>query len=440
MLHKRLKRAEEQLLGALRQQAESRVQPCFIHPLGYSNGTSPHLYDTPELSYGIRCELHCSLVYCIPFLVCRQQVYLFSSSPYKWVWYDQNTMQLDIFSQLYTRFEALAHTDTTVTDIEEYLSALPHATLKTHYALVPVFFQRVWIVTCINGHIHRARNMHRLLKKGADRAQILHTHTTALLWLGQAQRLFEAAHYLLTHITHNTIHAHRLLPHEVKLGDVVLSYKTGCYLQHSPLSRFIKYTTHSAVTHVIIASNEEGKSPELLMSDDTTRGLGFYTVQPDPGELFLILEPLPHPNLHRVHNEIRRLRDIAYTKLHNTSLEKEYGFPELKCEIACIIGVLHILAGLFFRFPLSVGNILKWQSGTFCSEFIDSLFMNAGIQLLPRSEHPAVVGPIELLYSPHLRIKGVIGDAHTLTQAEFEIEKQLGISDPEHPIHQITCR
>ena len=349
-------------------------------------------------------------------------------------------MQLDIFSQLYSRFESLSHTDITAADIEEYLQTMPHPTIKSHYELIPVFFQRAWVVTCMQGHVSKTRKLRRLLKRKAHPMQIARTHTTALLWLGQAQRLFEAAHYLLTHMTHSTISDHRLSPHELKIGDVVLSYKTGCYLQHSPLSRFIKYTTHSAVTHVIIASNEQGTTPQLLMSDDTTRGLGFYTSQPDPGELFLILEPLPHPNLDRVHAEIRRLREIAYTKIHDHTLEKEYGFPDMKCEIACIIGVLHIVVGFFTRYPISIGNILKWQSGTFCSEFIDTLFMNAGIQLLPRSEHPAVVGPIELLYSPHLRIKGVIGDAHTLTQAEFEIEKQLGISDPLHPIHQIICK
>lgn len=311
--------------------------------------------------------------------------------------------------------------------IEAYLKTFPHDTIKEQVSVIPVRFQRYWINTCLLGHLSRARKLHRLLIKKGDPERIAQVRLTAQLWLGHAQRLFEAAHFLLTHFAGKTINTFVLSPSDLRLGDVVLSYKTNHYLRHSPLSLFIKYMTHSAVTHVMVACHASSERPTLLMSDDTTQGLGILDVVADPGELLLVLEPLPHPKLREVHTEIRRLRSIAYEKMHDTALQKLYKFPTHKCEVACIIGFVYTCIGLLCRYPISVKNPFEKQPGMFCSELIDTLFRKAGIQLTPRSEHSAIVGPIEFLYSPLLRLKGIIGDADTIAHAELEVERQFGV-------------
>ncbi len=347
-------------------------------------------------------------------------------------------MKQNFFVTLSETFTALPRDNSEETALDRYLHDFPHALIKEHLTHVPILFQRWWIITCINGHLGRVKKLRKLIRMKRDKQLQDQARLTALLWLGHAERLFEAVKFLQTHFGGHSLKAHTLSPQDLQMGDIVLSYKTGYYLKHSPLSLFIKTATNSSITHVMIACHELSSTPQLLMSDDTTEGLGFLDGHTDQGELFLVLEPLPDPKLSDVFSEIRRYRSIAEAKTSSKVLQKQYGFPEMKCEAACLIGVFYILSGLLSRRPISIANPLKRKSGMFCSEFVDDLFQTAGIQLMPRSEHCAIVGPIEFLYSPKLRLKGIIGDERTIAQAELEVEKQFGVLEKFHPTRHET--
>lgn len=332
----------------------------------------------------------------------------------------------DIFSTLGTAFSDISLKND-AKGIRAYLETFPSDVIKKQVATIPVRFQRWWIETCILGHLTKTKKLHALLLEKSTPERIAQVRLTAALWLGQAGRLFEASQFLSTHFAGNPLSRYVLSPHDLNTGDIVLSYKTNRYLRHSPLSLFIKYATHSAITHVMIVSHESNHPPELLMSDDTTKGLGILSVTSDPGELLLVLEPLPHSKLPEVHAEIRRLSQIARDKARDTTLQKLYQFSTQKCEMACVIGFMYICVGLLSRYPISLKNPLENQSGVFCSELVDNLFRSAGIQLTARSEYRSIVGPIEFLYSPLLRLKGIIGDTDTIAHAELEVERQFGV-------------
>ena len=277
----------------------------------------------------------------------------------------------DVFSMLSTTFAHISPHTTTTERLNTYLQTFPHALIKEHLSLVPARFQRWWITTCIRGHLSKVKQLRKLLEKNGDLEQRAQVSVTAALWLGHAQRLFEATRFLQTHFGGRPLSEHILSPRDLRLGDIVLSYKTSYYLRHSPLSLFIKYTTNGSVTHIMVACHETGHPPKLLMSDDTTNGLGTLDVVTDPGELFLVLEPLPHPKLAEVYTEIRRIRTIAHKKSQSRTLQKLYSFPELKCEIACMIGFTYIVITLISRYPIAIKNPLEKRPGTFCSELIE---------------------------------------------------------------------
>lgn len=352
-------------------------------------------------------------------------------------------MQENIFSILRTEFLVNVMPQENETDFEivsgrvaQYLKTFPHQKIKEDNSVVPTWFQRYWIIVCINSHLYKTKQLRRLLKKKKTTVDSLkRTSLSAQLWLGHAERLYEASQFLLTHFNNKPLSQYILSPEDLKLGDVILSYKTSSYLKHSPLSLFIKHTTHSSITHAMVVCNEPSTKPELLMSDDTTNGLGTLDVITDEGEIFLVLEPLPHQGLDQVYSEIRQLRSVSEEKRHSRSLQRLYQFAKLKCEVACVIGFAYICAGALFKYPLSVRNPAEKQAGSFCSEFIDTLFKNAGISLTPRSEYAAIVGPVEFLYSPVLRIKGIIGDKETIASTEFEVEKEFGVIEKFHPNH-----
>jgi len=329
-------------------------------------------------------------------------------------------------SRLETTFLSFADHDFPLDSILEYQKSFPRAAIYTHSYTLTSLFHRWWIHTCLAGHLHHLKKLRSLLENNKPRKDIALRHDVAYLWLGHARRLFERENYFHTQFDECSVAEYVLKPEELKIGDVVLSYKTRKYLLHSPLSLFIKFITRSSITHVMVACHDEGGVPSLLMSDDTTKGLGVIGATTDPGEVLIVLEPLSHPRLTEVPSEIRRLRRLAEQKDSDPVLRRLYDFPEIKCEVACLVGFLYVSSGFIRRKPLSLKNPLQHWRGTFCSELVDYIFKTAGILLTPRSEHHAIVGPVEFFYSPRLRLKGIIGDPATIEQTKVEIRNKIG--------------
>lgn len=334
-------------------------------------------------------------------------------------------MKRSLFTVLLDQFSKYSESLTTL-DLENYLRDFPHTEVKTELQQVTLFFQRAWIQTCLNGHLDGVKKIQRLIQENQSQEKIHQTYTTTWLWLAHAKQLFATFRMLHAHLTEHSLSPHIITAQHLRFGDVILSYKTRLYMQHSPLSRMIQFMTHSAITHAMIACHEIFESPTLLMSDDTTQGLGTIAPITEPGEIYLVFEPRAHPALPNMHRAVRNYYQLALEKSSDYSLQHILGFPRLKCEMACLIGLFYILSGFFRRKPLMLRNPLEHVKGMFCSEFIDSLFRDAGIQLTPRSEHRAIVGPVEFLYSPHLRFKGILGDPHTIEHASEEITQQFG--------------
>lgn len=343
--------------------------------------------------------------------------------------YYTQIMSDDIFSllaELETTFLNFAEQDFPPDAIMEYQKNFPRSAIYAHSYQLKSLFHRWWIHTCVAGHLHHLKKLRSLLENNKTRKDVALRHDISYLWLGHARRLFERESYFHTKFDECSVDKYVLKPEELKIGDVVLSYKTRKYLLHSPLSLFIKFITRSSITHVMVACHDEGTTPRLLMSDDTTKGLGIIGATTDPGEVLIVLEPTPHPRLHEIPSEIRRLRRLAERKNTDPLLRRFYDFPEIKCEVACLVGFLYVSSGLIRRKPLSLKNPLQNWRGTFCSELVDYIFKTAGILLTPRSEHHAIVGPVEFFYSPRLKMKGIIGDAATIDQTKVEIRNKIG--------------
>lgn len=338
-------------------------------------------------------------------------------------------MPKDIFpllNELETAFLHLPEQGFPQEALDRYIDSFPHDDIRQHATHIPSLFYRLWIHTCLSGHHSGLTRLQALLKQGKSKREIHLVHDIAYLWLGHARRLFERENYFYTQYNECSVNEFVIKPEDLNIGDVVLSYKTKKYLLHSPLSLFIKFITRSSITHVMVACHDAGTTPRLLMSDDTTKGLGIIGAVTDPGEVLIVLEPTPHPRLHEIPSEIRRLRRLAEKKDADPELRRFYDFPELKCEAACVIGFMYVTSGLIRRKPISLKNPLRNWRGTFCSELVDYIFKTADIRLTPRSEHHAIVGPVEFFYSPRLRMKGLIGDPATIEQTKAELRQKIG--------------
>lgn len=192
-------------------------------------------------------------------------------------------------------------------------------------------------------------------------------------------------------------------------------------------------TTNSQVTHSLIASQAPGEDVQLLGAGDPTNGLGLMPIAPEKGEIFLVLTHEDPTTISRINPIISRWHKEAQTAMQqrraNETLHRMYKFPELKCQAASLIG-LFVVIHAYLGNPVTVRNPFANQTGVFCSELIDEIFKEADILVSPRSEHNAVIGPVELLYSPLFSLKGVIADEHDLAHAQSEIKKQFFSQSP----------
>ena len=338
-------------------------------------------------------------------------------------------MSRDLIVSLTAHFSELLATeqsaDVRIALLQKYLTEFPKSrNLKDFSRVASLFFHRQWIRISIRGHTQSVSRAIRKLKRG-DLRGAEHELELALLWIGQAEKLYETISFFKTFALRELNH-YVMSANELHTGDVVLSYKTNYYLRRSLVSLLVKFASNSSITHAMIVSNLPHEQPELLFSGDTTHGLGTIEPTPCPGEILLVLEPRNSAIQTTLLSSVSkwRMRARARTEIKRLGAPDRYSFPELKCQVASALGVLTVIC-VYIGLPLSLRNPAQAQSGVFCSELIDDLYKESGVLLSPRSAHNATVGPVEFLYSPLLKLRGIIANKEDLAHIQTEIRNQF---------------
>ncbi len=210
--------------------------------------------------------------------------------------------------------------------------------------------------------------------------------------------------YKILEIFHQDILGYVLENKDLKVWDVILSYKTQPYLNNAHLSRLISIAQKSNITHSSVISRVEWDIIEHINpTPDNNHIIVSQLLKNKKNEVFFVMRPkLSQVLLDQYRDEIEILRQEI--------LEKKaiYRFSELKQWYAVIGWYLSINIIYFFRRIISLNNIFRNKKSFFCSELIDYLFKKIGIFLIPRSQFDSIIWPSELLYSPFLELIGVI--------------------------------
>lgn len=265
--------------------------------------------------------------------------------------------------------------------------------------IVPAFIMRQWAFASIRKALKKIALAEQAFIDSSDELFLRET-TLAALWAYQAASLFHLRNILkeVPHDMDRFIFDHQML----KKGDVVLSYKTKAYLRKDILAKLVAITTNSSITHSLITTGS-GTTAKLLCSSPEKNGINLLSPIPKQGEVYIVM----------------RLKDTdaPYIKLVEQSIDtwKERidslyvcKFSEFKSWVASALGFVYVLSVYVSQRPIIIRNFAKNQQGLFCSEIIDTIFKEAGILLTPRSEHDALVGPVEFFHSPYLALQGFI--------------------------------
>ncbi len=302
-------------------------------------------------------------------------------------------------------------------DIEEIRSLLES---------VPVRFHRHLILASIRGALRKLRKASRSAARSPELAAKEIGY--ALLWMEQASKAADTIQLFRQAISSDAQPRFFLSPESLSKNDIILSYKTTYYLKRSILSRMVALATNSPITHAMLVCHGKDGAPKLLVSGDKTKGLGLVDPVTAPGEMFIVMRPADGRD---GSGQLSKAVDLWHARAsyrQETPLKNErsrWKFAEVKCQFASLVGFCYVLSVKFLARPFIVTNPIKNDSQVFCTELIDNIFKKAGILLSPRSEHDALVGPIELLYSPALSFVGVIASPEDLSHAEEEIRSQF---------------
>ncbi len=289
---------------------------------------------------------------------------------------------------------------------------------------IPIFFHRQWILASARGYFKKIKRAQKFLRSG-DMEGYRRTLELADLWLGQAEKLIETISFFSHNFSQEKIERSTVSIHHLQKGDIILSYKTEQYLKKSPLAWLVKFTSNSPVTHAMIACHNHDENPLYLVSGDKTTGLGVIDPTPDRHEIFLVLRTREDISSTQILKSIDTWRSHAESRTSGSTSQNGMGrFPEVKCQVASAIGFIYMLS-VFMGRPFSMKNITQNQAGVFCSELIDVIFKESNILLTPRSEYDAVVGPIEILYSPLLKLVGFIAHSDDMLTLHTEVQKQF---------------
>lgn len=268
--------------------------------------------------------------------------------------------------------------------------------------IVPVFLMRQWILASIYKSIRRIRAIEKKApgKRMPSRREI----EIAALWAYQAISIFKSRALFQDMLDQGDRYI--LDQSAIKKGDIILSYKTAKYLKRDILARLVSIATNSAITHSLVAT-EDGENSKLLCSSPEGNGINLLPPHPNPGEIYIIMRPRDIGARYEQHirHAINTWRDRVNTA---TGTPYRYKFAEMKSWIASAVGFIYVLSTYLSRRSITLPNFAKDQQGIFCSEMIDDIFKEIGILVGPRSEHDAVIGPVEIFHSPYLAMQGVI--------------------------------
>lgn len=338
--------------------------------------------------------------------------FLFSSANYC---YNQLIMNESLFSWLLDQFTDL-YDKPTASEVEKYLDAFPAKSIEQHIKKnIPLLFHRQWIRASIKGHLRQAKYLSRNI--GSTSSE--HYYQQSLSWLQQAKNIYEKVCFF-ANLPNNQLRESICSEEDLKRGDIILSYKTQAYIKNSKASWQVKIFSNSPITHVMAVYREGDGPAELLFSGDKARGLGLTEPKPVAGEIYIILRPKQSVQTEKLNSVLHQW----YTKARERTDYTQNEFPELKVQVANLIGIITVIFG-YFGLPLALPNPFSKRPGVFCSELIDEMYFEAGIQLTPRSCHPAVVGPIELFYSPHFSLVGVMCPPDEIANLHQEITQQF---------------
>lgn len=198
---------------------------------------------------------------------------------------------------------------------------------------------------------------------------------------------------------------------ELKKGDVVLSYKTKRFLDKEFLSKLIAIAAYTQITHCSVVCEDENKNKRKLTSYAQSKGLAALDLVPQDGEVFFIFSPiLPSEREKKLHDSIDGFYKKVLQKNNSRKIRRSLRFSEVKCWSACLSGFVFTSMMRFTGKYIVIPNPLYFFSGYYCSEIFDIMFRDIGIILSARAKNKALLGPNDMVYSPYLKFKGVIGE------------------------------
>ncbi len=269
--------------------------------------------------------------------------------------------------------------------------------LKTY---IPRYIRRQWM----RANIHRSIQEIKLAKKSLssscerDPKHISEYFGQAYISTYYSLRLWEAQSFFTDFIT-GPINKYLFSLSDLEVGDIILSYKTAEYLQTHPISSLISFASNSSITHASIVSELTADSMKMLTVNPSEKGLCLIDNAPEIGEVYTVLRM--KEEIESKTSILSRIKSIT-EKIHSNSLDRSFHFSEAKLWLSCLIGFIEMGVMAIFGRIYYLPDISTLFRGIICSEIIHIIFKENDIILTPRGRFHALVGPVELFYSPSL--------------------------------------
>lgn len=207
----------------------------------------------------------------------------------------------------------------------------------------------------------------------------------------------------------------KIKPEELKKGDILLSYKTNNHLKTHFLSRLISIAEHNQITHSAMLYSATPHRIRMLAANGNEGKVDLFDLKQQEGEIWFVLRAKITPAQEK---ELCNVVDQWVKDIRK--YPKRYRFAEFKSWTATFIGLLYTEIILHFNKIIMIPNIVRSHNEFFCSEVVDNIFKEIGINLVLRSMHDSVVGPAEFFFSPHLEHVGMIYNQNEREELEKE--------------------
>ncbi len=187
----------------------------------------------------------------------------------------------------------------------------------------------------------------------------------------------------------------------LKIGDVILSYKSNKFLSKHFMSLLIYLFGGSRFTHSSLVCDVDNGKVKTISANGEKRVVGVSDIYIEDGEVFFVFRP-------EIDNS-QKERLLEQIEVHKKSLLLEnYNFSMAKFWFAFIEGVFFRIIDILLRRIIMVQNPFANRKGYFCSEVVNEIFFDANIYLTPRSKYSSIVTPAELSWSQCLCFIGFI--------------------------------